>query len=172
MSENIKRSKIEPKMILLVAGAILGILLLLFGSVAAGDRAEQEKDAATIPMDPDAYAAELEARIEELCAEVKGAGRVQATVTLKGGYRAVYATDAKISSSGNQSSTVLVGSGATEEAILVCYENPEIAGVGIVCEGGEDAEVRARIISLISATFSMKTNKIFVAASNGANGAK
>lgn len=165
MSENPKINKKDPKIILPVIGAILGVFLLLFGSVISQ---KKEKEESTMPqslMDPAAYATELEARIEELCANVRGAGEVHATVTLKGGYQAVYATDAKTSSTGKQSSTVLVGSGSSEEAILVCYENPEIAGVGIVCEGGEDAEVRARIISLISATFSIGMNKIFVAAS-------
>lgn len=165
MSENHTVLKKDKKMILPVAGAILGILLLLFGSLGGLKKEEEAQAAVQGSMDPEAYAATLEARIEELCEGVKGAGRVQATVTLKGGYRAVYATDAKITSSGKQSSTVLVGSGSSEDAILLYYENPEIAGIGIVCEGGDDPEVRARMVSLISATFSMKTNKIFVAAS-------
>lgn len=165
MSENNKIVKKDKKMVFLALGAILGILLLLFGSFTSQKSDEKSQSAESDLMDPKTYAAELETRIEELCGEVKGAGKVQATVTLKGGYRAVYATDAKSSSGGNQSSTVLVGSGSSEEAILVCYQNPEIAGVGIVCEGGGNAEVRERIISLISATFSIGTNKIFVAAS-------
>ena len=165
MSENHTSIKKDKKMILPVVGAILGILLLLIGSLGGLKKEEEAQGAVQGSMDPEAYAATLEARIVALCEGVKGAGHVQATVTLKGGYRAVYATDAKSTASGKQSSTVLVGSGSSEEAILLYYENPEIAGIGIVCEGGDDPEVRARIVSLISATFSMKTNKIFVAAS-------
>ncbi|MBO5938183.1 MAG: hypothetical protein J6Q82_01615 [Clostridia bacterium] len=164
MSESVKIGKKDKKMLLLAAGAILGILLLLVGNLSSHREESVEQSEVSFSMDPEEYASELEAQIEELCGGVKGAGIVRATVTLKGGYRAVYATDAKSSSTGNQSSTVLVGSGSSEEAILVCYENPEIAGIGIVCEGGDSAEVRARIISLISATFSIGTNKIFVAA--------
>ncbi len=164
MSENTNIGKKDKKMIFLAAGAILGILLLVFGGAATHREESTEQSSVSFSMDPDAYASELEARIEELCGGVKGAGEVHATVTLKGGYRAVYATDAKNSSTGNQSSTVLVGSGSSEEAILICYENPEIAGIGIVCEGGDSAEVRAAMISLVSATFSIGTNKIFVAA--------
>lgn len=164
MSENNKSIKKDKKLILLAAGAVLGILLLLFGSSASRREENEEEKSASFSMDPDEYASELEARIEELCGGVRGAGKVRATVTLKGGYRAVYATDAKSSSTGNQKSTVLVGSGSSEEAILLCYENPEIAGIGIVCEGGDSAEVRAEVIALISATFSVKSNQIFVAA--------
>ncbi|MBQ2999182.1 MAG: hypothetical protein IJD64_01840 [Clostridia bacterium] len=162
MSENVKNIKKDKKTLFLAIGAILGVLLLLFGSFA-GERREEGETGSEEVRDPEAYARAVEARVVEICSGVKGAGKVQAAVTLRGGYRAVYATDAKNSSSGYQSSTVLVGSGTSEEAILICYENPEIAGIGIVCEGGDDAEVRARIISLVSATFSIGTNKIFVA---------
>ena len=167
MSENRKngtKASLDKKTVLLAAGAILGVLLLLLGSTANRRESEVVNGEEKVTMDPDAYARALEARIEDICAGVSGAGKVRAAVTLKGGYRAVYATDDKQSVSGTQSSTVLVGSGSSEEAILVCYENPEIAGVGIVCEGGGDAEVRARIVSLVSATFSIGMNKIFVAA--------
>lgn len=162
MSENIKNIKKDKKTIFLAVGAILGVLLLLFGSIASKQPDAKNTETETQARDPDAYARELEARVEELCSGVRGAGKVRATVTLAGGYRAVYATDAKSSSSGTQSSTVLVGSGSSEEALLVSYENPEIAGIGIVCEGGDDAEVRAQIVSLVSAAFSIRTNKIFV----------
>ena len=163
MSENVKNIKKDKKTLFLAIGAILGVLLLLFGNFAGERREETASSSEEELRDPEAYARAVEARVVEICSGVKGAGKVRAAVTLRGGYRAVYATDAKNSSSGYQSSTVLVGSGASEEAILVCYENPEIAGIGIVCEGGDDAEVRARIISLVSATFSIGTNKIFVA---------
>lgn len=166
MSKNIKFVLRGKGMILLMAlGGALGIFLLLLGS-ARSDRADETvKEVSTISsQDPEAYARTLERRIEELCADVTGVGRVRVTVTLKGGYRAVYATDAKSSSSGAQSSTVLVGSGASEEAILISYENPEISGVGIVCEGGASDAVRMRVISLVSATLNIGTNKIYVAA--------
>lgn len=162
MTENVKKTKKNKMVVLLALGAILGVALLLFGNLSS-ELGEEDKTVSEDPMqDPDAYARALEVRLEELCSGVKGAGKVRASVTLSGGYRAVYATDAKNSSSGYQRSTVLVGSGASEQAILVSYENPEIAGIGIVCEGGDDAEVRAQIISLVSATCSIGTNKIFV----------
>ncbi len=164
MSENVKKFKNDKKTFLLAIGAIFGIVLLLFGSLVSDRNEEKETADSEIVRDPETYARELEERVVAICSGVKGAGKVRAAVTLAGGYRAVYATDAKNSSSGTQSSTVLVGSGSSEEAILICYENPEIAGIGIVCEGGENAEVRAQIISLVSATFSIGTNKIFVTA--------
>ena len=114
-------------------------------------------------LDPETYARELEEQIVKMCEQVEGAGRVHAVVTLKGGYRAVYATDSQSSAGGYKNNTVLIGSGSAEQGILICYQNPEIAGVGIVCTGGGREEVRAQIIALVSAGFDLGSNKIYVA---------
>ena len=161
MSENIKKDR---KLLLLLIGALLGILLLIFGGVGNQKREEKTQESnVESSLDPQWYAEELERQVIALCSSVKGAGAVRAVVTLKGGYRAVYATDSKSSGTGYQNSMVLIGSGASEQAILVCYENPEIAGIGIVCSGATSAEVRQNIVALVSATLNIGTNKIYVA---------
>ena len=112
-------------------------------------------------MNPDAYAEQVEKQVEKICGQVRGAGTVDAVVTLKGGYRAVYATDSQSSASGYKNNMVLVGSGSSEGAVLICYENPELSGIGIVCAGGNDPVVRERILSLVCATFNIPSNKVY-----------
>lgn len=165
MSENrIQCAKKDRKFIWLAVGVAVGLGLLIWGSIGGGeeDKTAQQTWAQTVP-DPEAYATSIEEQVVEICSRVKGAGRVEAVVTLSGGYRAVYATDSQTSSSGHKSSTVLTGSGSAEEAILIGYENPQIAGIGIVCEGGDNAAVRQQILSLVSAAFDVSTNKIYIA---------
>jgi len=167
MSENrIIGRKWDRKMILLILGAIGGILLLVFGSLGLGSNEKKGEGEAVETYqtpDPDTYAREVEERIRSLCSQVKGAGDVMVTVSLDGGYRAVYAVDCQTSSTGYKSSTVLIGSGSEERALLIGYENPEIAGIGIVCSGADDAAVRQSILSLVSATFDVGANKIYIA---------
>ena len=86
-------------------------------------------------------------------------------VTLKGGYRAIYATDSQSGSSSSKNATVIIGSGSSEKALLIGYENPEIAGIGIVCSGGDDYNVRKNVISVVSSAFNVSSNKIFVSGS-------
>lgn len=141
--------------------ALLGIVLMLFskcGEDKAGEQVASEPSA----LDPALYAEQIEEKVEALCNKIDGVSSAHAVVTLKGGYRAIYATDAQYGSSVNKSETVLIGSGSSEKALLIGYENPEIAGIGIVCSGGDDAYVRAEIISMISAAFDLGANKIFV----------
>ncbi|MBR2354142.1 MAG: hypothetical protein IKA76_06565 [Clostridia bacterium] len=163
MAEDLVRESARRKLrIWIFLGGILGALLLILGSVGIGGREAKETGESVCP-DAAEYAERVEEEIRAICSRVRGAGEVSVAVTLKGGYRAVYATDSQSGSSGYKSNTVLIGSGSSEGAVLICYENPEIGGVGIVCRGASDPSVRDSIISLVSAAFDVKTNKIYVA---------
>ena len=151
----------KKKTLLLLLLALLGILLILL-SRCGEDKAGAETQNEPSALDPALYAEQIEEKVEALCNKIDGVSSAHAVVTLRGGYRAIYATDAQYGSSVNKSETVLIGSGSSEKALLIGYENPEIAGIGIVCSGGDDAYVRAEIISMISAAFDLGSNKIFV----------
>lgn len=161
MSENVtKKNSKKGKQWLLIVGAVVGILLILWGGMEEKKTSDTTKD----ESEPNAenYIKEVEAEIKRIASGVRGVGGVEVAVTLKGGYRAVYATDRKSTGEGYQNQTVLVGSGASEGAILLGYENPEIGGIGIVCEGGADPVIRERLVFLISAAFGVDTHKIYV----------
>ncbi len=167
MSENVKKEqKSVRRFILPIAAALLGVLLLIFGSRSEKTQAEDEptvrlwEDGSMSASD---FAAETEKKIVAICSGVEGVGEVRAVVTLSGGYRAVYAADAQSSDSSYRNETVLTGSGNSEKAILVGYEVPKIVGIGIVCTGGDDPAIRQSITLLVSAAFDVSTNKIYVA---------
>ncbi len=163
MEEEKKRSGwLDGKMLIFVLIGIAGLLLLLYGTLAS---AKKESTAATSEpaLDPELYASGVEAEVESICRGVTGGCSAEAVVSLEGGYRAVYATDSQSSSGGYKNSMVLVGSGSSEGAVLVCYENPKISGIGIVLSCSENERVRRDVISLVSAAFSVSTNKIYVA---------
>ena len=161
MSKNIiNENHNRKKLLALMALGILGIILLSF-SKCKTDAGEDNREDLT-NLDPSAYAKEVEEKVEDLCNKIDGVGSVYAVVTLKGGYKAIYATDYQTGSSNSKNQTVVIGSGSSEKALLVGYENPEIAGIGIVCSGGNDPLKRANIISVVSSAFNISTNKIFV----------
>ena len=160
-----KNNKKWQKIILIAVGGGLGIMLLLLGG-GFGKSEGEDTAAAVLPTDSaDAYAEMLEERVADICSGVSGAGRVSVLVSLKGGYRTVYAIDSQSTSSGYKNEIVMSGSGSGKQAVVTAYENPEISGVGIVCTGGDDPRVQKEIISLVSASLGISTNKIFVASS-------
>ena len=167
MSENVKKEPLATKKLLLpLLAALVGVILLVIGGLGEWDKESAATDAVPVSaeLDADAFAAELESRVVAICSRVSGAGEVRAVVTLSGGYRALYATDSRGSDNSYSQELVLTGSGSSEAAILVGYENPEIAGIGIVCTGGNDPAVRAAILRLVSAAFDVGSHKIYVAA--------
>ncbi len=166
MKSEEKNSKKSVKIILLFAGAAVGIFLLLYGSYAektdTPNEGENTESLSEPSMDADEYAREAERRIAELCGRVRGVGTVHVSVNLSCGYSAVYAQNSQSSSSGYRNEFVLTGSGSSEKPLLVGYSVPQISGIGIVCSGGGDSSVRQEIISLVSAAYGVSSNKIYV----------
>ncbi len=160
-----KSNKKWYKFIIIAIGGGLGIMLLVIGG-GFGKSENADLSATYLPTDgADEYAEMLEERVAEICSGVSGAGNVSVFVSLKGGYRTVYAIDSQANSSGYKNEIVMSGSGSGKQAVVTAYENPEIAGVGIVCSGGDNPHVQNQIISLVSASLGISTNKIFVASS-------
>lgn len=164
--------KKSGKLWIVIVGAVIGLGLLVVGSfdLPLFEKKEQKTSAVnTEQAELQAYKNALSGEIAQLCAGVRGVGRVQVMVTLSGGYEYVYACDVQ-SKTGNETYTweetyVLVGSGSAQSPILLMKLQPSVAGVGIVCEGGGDPAVQNELIALVSATFGIGTNKIHVSAS-------
>ena len=164
LSKNtILKTLVSKKIYIFFILIFVGVLLLTFGS--GEEKSEQGEAVGAEILDPDEYASLLEERIESLCNRIDGVSGTYAVVTLKGGFQAIYATDEQKTSGGNKNQTVIIGSGSAEQAILRGYQYPEIAGIGIVCDGGDGYDIKNKIVSLIASTFNLSANKIFVVGS-------
>lgn len=164
MKNDNNTKKSNGKIILIILGIAVGVFLLIYGSYAE-KKNETEKTSlseSSAEMDADAYAREAESRIAKLCQSVRGVSNVHVSVTLAGGYSAVYAQNSQSGSSGYKNEFVLTGNGSSEKALLIGYSVPQISGVGIVCTGGGDADTRREIIALVGAAFGVSSNKIYV----------
>ena len=147
------------RLYLLLGCGVLGILLILFGS--SGKKAEKTADETPYSTSTDElviYQDYLEARIKKLCESVSGVKNVTVVVTLSGSFESVYATEWP---DGNEE-YVILGSGSSASPIYLSRSAPEIAGIGIVCSGGANDNVRRELISLLSATFHISSNRIYI----------
>ena len=143
-----------PRTVLLIAGVLIGVLLLVLGNM----RSTAQETAAEAPSetaDMEEYARALEERIRIFCEGVEGVGRASVAVSLESGYRRVYAQE--------DSSYVLVGSGASRGTVYLTDEPPRLGGIAVVCEGGSDPTVRQRLIGLLCAAYDIGANKIYIA---------
>lgn len=106
------------------------------------------------------YQAGLEQRLASLIGQVEGAGEATVMITLESGEERIYATDTRTGGDQSQQKThVLLEDGtALEETTYL----PTVCGVAIVCDGGGDVGVEARITALVSALLDVPANRICV----------
>ncbi len=153
------------KLTVAVVGVLLGVGLLLFGNRLLGTDTDPTPDTPEPGAELRAvedYRLALERRVADITAEVAGAGQVSVVVTLEGGYEYVYAYDRKVTVGGESTTYITVGSGNDESLVFLCERAPAIVGIGVVCTGGSNGDVRREVTSLISAAFGVPTNKIYV----------
>ena len=157
--------KMRSKLLPVILVAVIGVFLIIYGSrdTHGGTKsANADTGGDILSYDEARYEEELVRKIEEICREVKGAGRVKVAVTLDGSFKAIYAQNMAEGGSVRHE-YLLVGSGSSEKALLLGYSPPEILGVAVVCDGGSSATVRAEMIAIISSLLDIPTNKIYVA---------
>ena len=150
------------RLILILAGAALGILLLLLGNgeFLSGDDEEAAQPEQPSPQEELAqYQSYLENRVRTLCESVSGVSGVTVAVTLSGNFEDIYATELV---DGNEEYGI-VGSGSNASALYISRLAPEIAGIGVVCHGGGNSDVRQEPTSLICAAFGLPSNRVYIA---------
>ena len=134
---------------LLLLGA-LGLLLLLLG----GNGGEGLKERGEVLSEAEAYRRALTEDITALCQTVKGVSEASVLVTLVGGEEALYAINR------TESGETVASVGG--EALLLGYQMPRVAGVAVVCQGGESIEVKAELTALLSAALGISSARIYI----------
>ena len=145
----------------ILLGIAAGLMLML---MPAGESDTDEK-ASEIVISSAEYCAMLESKAEELIKSLPEVEDCSVFITLKSGYRYIYATDQHVREASDSKETdktiVLAGNGNGESPILIEESMPAVAGVAVVC-GNADYRTQYRIIELMCALFNIESNRISV----------
>lgn len=143
----------------------VGIVLLLWPSGEEKKSPKAEPDAQSAQEESFDLAA-LEEKLSQTLSKVEGAGKVSVTLTVKSGMEQVLASDRSTSVTDRGSSveeeTVLVDSGSGQEAVLLMQRYPTFQGALVVCEGGDNAEIRLLMARAVSALTGIGADRITV----------
>ena len=107
---------------------------------------------------------------------VQGAGKVQVMITLESAGETVYARDEQSDTQTTQdgsdgvtdrkesykSEHIIVDAADGKQPLVETHIEPEVKGVAVVCEGGDDITVIKRITDLVSVVLGLSTNRICV----------
>lgn len=147
----------------------LGVILLLWPS---GEREEPIPGGGMAAAESFDLAA-LEEKLAQTLSRVEGAGKVTVTLTLKNEMEQVLASNRSTSVTERGSSveeeTVLVssGSGQGQTAVRLTQRWPTFQGALVVCEGGDDAEIRLLMTQAVSSLTGIGSDRITVCKGGG-----
>ncbi len=144
------------RLVLLVGGLLAGVLLIVLGGMlGSDDKAKDTVQDGEGVAALQAYETALEKELEALCESVAGVGHAQVMVHLEGGAQTRFATD-------KDGKTVTIGTGSAQSALQSTLLSPTVAGVGVVCRGGNDPGVQKKLVELISTTLGISSSRVFV----------
>ena len=137
----------------IVIGLAAMLLILLSECVPS------QKTAPESSLDPEAYQSQMEQRLEKLISQMSGAGKTTVMVTLETGEESVYAVDTQSGEMQSQNTHVLLDDGS---ALTETVYQPQVRGVAVLCDGGGDVRVAARITEMICALLDLPSNRVCV----------
>ena len=139
---------------------LAGLLLLLLPTGKSSGQERQTSD------DTQLYSLEeTERRMAQLLGRMSGVGRVQVMLSLKTGPTLQLAQDMDLEQeegSLRQRSQVLLDGGDREETVVTRTAYPTYRGALVVCQGGDQADVRLAVTEAVAALTGLSTEKITV----------
>ncbi len=155
--------KNDKKLLLLLCGAAILAVLLLFPDGEKREQAQPE------PLQ-EASMQTLEAELCALLSAIEGVGDVRVMLRAASSGETVFAlnTDGSAetrdaqTSQKEKTSVVIVKNAQGEGGLVARTDLPAVTGVAVVCRGGDDPVVRARVTETIRALFNLSTNHISV----------
>ena len=154
-----------------LAGICLIVLAdTLWGTAPSGGGNDPPvQETAAQPQQPSSTEQELEERLAGMIGSVQGAGRVRVMVTLENAGETVYATNEKsdTQTSGTadrrtsyENEHVFFEAQEGRQPLVETRLEPEVKGVAVVCEGGDDVTVIRRITDLVSVVLKLPSNRV------------
>ncbi len=125
------------------------------------------------------YRSSITQELGNMLASIDGVGKTKIMITLDGGVRNIYATDtdtngretsrkngedenADKQNTEKRSCILVRGKDGSEKALTVGKMMPQVKGVLIVCEGGDDGDIVQRVKDAVSAALDISQSHICV----------
>lgn len=165
----------KPKNLIIIG--VVGLVLIVFSNIFT---AKEEKTVTqTTEITTDDYKAILEEDIKNTVRNITGSKNVSVVITLESGLKYSYAdtreeTLTERQEKENRTSdnelkegyiTVKTSDGG-EEALLVTTHMPEVRGVAIVCDGGDNEYLAEKIQNAVTAALDISSKRVYICGRN------
>lgn len=118
-----------------------------------------------------AEARDLETEMEEILSKIAGVGQVQVMLTEDADGEKQLAQDTELSYSGStkapedysRSSEVVLADSGGEDTVVTRQQYPTYRGALVVCQGGDQADVRLAVTEAVAALTGLSSDRVTVA---------
>jgi len=164
INEIFNKLKKDKKALFIIAVGLIGMILIVF----SGDKDKEKSVKNNTEDNPSFYDAEtVKQELTGLIESINGAGKAMVMITYKSDEETVFATDSEDIVSNDETKSkkeyVIVKNNSDESGIPLKIIYPEVQGVAVICEGGDNQIVKEKIYSLVCALFSVSSNSVSVA---------
>ena len=176
--ENKKLKGKEGMIILILVGVLFAVITIPTEKKEDGSEKEMVQEVSEL-SNYDDYEAQLEKRLEEILSCVDGVGRVKVMITLQASSKEIIEKDISTQQEHNTNADNDITSHSTKEENAVYTENgntsmpyvvqeiyPEIEGILVVAEGGDNSYINLAITDAIQALFDVEIHKIKIVKMN------
>lgn len=170
LNEIFEKFKGDKRVVLIVALGVLGLILLFLSEVLPDSKTNENTEDMPQTQSVYEYESDLEDRLEEMLRNVEGAGNVCVMLMLDCGDESVYATENKSGTNTDEKKYVLVENDGQDEGLLLKTAQPQVRGVGVVCEGADIPKVKQEITGLLTAVLGVSANRVNIAKMKSGNG--
>ena len=142
---------------------LIGILLVIIAIPTGGDekekvaKEEQEKEI----YDGEEYRKQMEKRLKQILQKVEGAGNVEVMITYKSTSEQIVEKDVGTGEKAKEETTVYENDTDGAQSPYIKMERmPQVEGIVVVAEGGNNSVVAKNITEAVSALFDVDVHKI------------
>lgn len=156
----------DRKIKILVAIGLVGIVLIFASEFFTGN--DSSPDSSDVEgFNYEQYTASLENKLEDVISSIDGVGECKIMITLENTNESVYATDNELKSDDNsvnqKDEYVLYETENGETPVLIKEYMPQVQGVTVICDGGDNRQIQEKIINSVTALFNISASRVSVA---------
>lgn len=152
---------IFPKV--MIAIGLIFMVIIVFADFSGENDKENVSDVDADFRTADEYVECAERRLSEVLMSIEGVGKAKVLVNIASTEEYIYAEEFKQGSSSTENEIVVIDRGSAKEALIKKVKIPEISGIVIVCEGGDDPKVCEKVYKAVSTALKIPSSRIYVA---------
>lgn len=170
-------NKIKNPKFLIILG-VAGILLIFLSSFSTEKTKETVKNESEISISQ--YRTQLEEDIGEIVKGITNSKKVTVVITLESSMRYKYADITEGASTDKTESNTTISTSSElkqgyitvktadggEQALIITTQMPEVRGVAIVCEGGDNTYISEKIQNAVTAALNITSKRVYIAGGN------